>query len=643
MTPLLVASGFITPNILKYYNGLSVWWPLDENDSTLSNIRALNPGVAIGKNIVINGTFATDTTWAKGTGWTISAGTAAATAALAAATLSQSIPMVVGRVYSVAYDVVVTIGSVKVQAGTGNSGTTRSASGTYTETLICTANTTLQFNPVTTFTGTIDNVIVTELSIPPSNCFYTNPTLLVDGDMEAVGTAAWTAGNSATLSKQTGTPFAGSQVLRVARNSVSGPYAGQTILTIGMVYRVYGYVRSDGSATPRITTNGTTTGLYSGTTSTNWQSFDIVFVATATDLNFGTTTNTGTQYAEFDNCTVVLDMSLRLGELLQDGNMEASGTGVWVALNSATLSKQGSAHAGSQCLRVAYGGTNNPVAQQTILVIGKTYRFTGYFRGDGTFAPRVTTLGESIATGTSSTNWQYFDATVLVSRTTFGFQPLITSSGYTEYDDISVTEVSPLVGLPVNGAAIATPTYGHLYRCAQFDGSNDAVNIYSAQLNSIFNPDLFTIIAWARVSAASVWTDSTARGIVRIGVDTNNEFRLRRNTTNNQLNYLWVSGGTSKGTSFNVDSTNTWFMMAMTVDKANDQKRSFYNGLMLETLGSLGAWAGNLGSTICAIGSLSSTGTTPWSGSINDVRLYNRVLNPNEIYNLYKKEWTFYK
>ncbi len=150
-----------------FSNGLVAYWPFDETSGLLS--RVVNPAVATGRNICLTPDFASGTNWVAGTGWAIGSGVATATAALAAATLSQTvIPLVIGRSYNVTFDLTVTIGSVKVQVGSGGNGTTRSANGTYSETIVCTTSTTLFFNPVSTFTGTIDNVVVNELNIPAS-------------------------------------------------------------------------------------------------------------------------------------------------------------------------------------------------------------------------------------------------------------------------------------------------------------------------------------------------------------------------------------------------------------------------------------------------------------------------------------------
>jgi len=78
-------------------------------------------------------------------------------------------------------------------------------------------------------------------------------------------------------------------------------------------------------------------------------------------------------------------------DILIDGDMEVANTSKWAANQNATLSKEtGTPHGGSRVLRVAYTDASNPGAMQTTLLqTGKTYRATGYARGDGTFAPVV--------------------------------------------------------------------------------------------------------------------------------------------------------------------------------------------------------------------------------------------------------------
>jgi hypothetical protein len=466
-----IFNNYLKENILKQ-SGLLAWWPLDD-PSPQPYARVLTPGLSVGRNLVLNATPSSATSWTLNANWAYASNlfthTAGSTATISQA-MSQSLTS--GRAYSVTYIVSgMTTGTITVSLTA--SGTTRSANGTYTETIVITG-TTLTFTPSSTFDGSISGFSVTELNIPPIGCSYSNPTLIADGDMEAVGTASWTAGNSATLSKQTGTPYAGTQCLRVARNGVNIPYAKQTILIIGTVYHVWGYARSDGSATPVIYTNGTGTTLYTGSTTAQWFEFNFVFVATATDINFGSSTVTGTQYVEYDGITVVPDTSLQLGELAQDGDMELAGVVYWGA-SQATITKQTvSPHSGTNCLRVtatASAGARAPQAFQGGLnavksgpcVLGKTYRVQGWCRSDGTQIPKISITGAFVTVGTASTSWQFFDIVGIDSATliVFGFQitgPVGTE--YTEWDDISITEVHPMVGLPTNGVVQQSPPWG---------------------------------------------------------------------------------------------------------------------------------------------------------------------------------------
>jgi len=497
----------------------AVAWPLDETTVTQSYARAVNPATTPTRNIVTNGGFDTDTIWTKAAGTTISGGTANFAASTNSGALRDAtiqFQVATGVVFEMTFTISsYTSGTVNVLGGGGAAGTSRSGLGTYTQYIIPSGGSGLFISTVA-FTGSIDDVIVKQVDIPSSQTTATN--LLTDGTMEAAGVASWTAINSATLTKGTGTPYAGSQVLRVARNGVSTPGAAQTVLTSGNIYRVYGYTRSDGSATP-IVRHGTTT-IFTGTTSTTWQPFDLLFVSTATDVRLSTTTNTGTQYVEFDNVTVATDTSIRSGELLQDGNMEASGTGSYTALNSTTLTKDTSnPQGGTQALRTTFNGTTVG-ATQSLLVIGKTYRLTGYARGDGTAIPRVGDAATSTTfTGTSSSSWQFFDVIKVAANANVALYCSANSSGqYCEFDNISITKISPLVGVPTNGVTLGSSsgTGGHGATAFSFDGTNDNVNIYSSDLNSVLNPNEGTLVAWTKVSGAGVWTDGTTDGILTL-------------------------------------------------------------------------------------------------------------------------------
>lgn len=100
--------------------------------------------------------------------------------------------------------------------------------------------------------------------------------ILTDGDMEASGTAAWTAFDGATLSKEAVNPWAGSQVLRITDTNLGS--ARQSVLVFSDKYRAHGFARGDGSSAPIVRSSGASA-AWTGTSSTAWQEFDVEFTA----------------------------------------------------------------------------------------------------------------------------------------------------------------------------------------------------------------------------------------------------------------------------------------------------------------------------------------------------------------------------
>lgn len=115
-------------------------------------------------NYVTNGTFATDTIWTKGTGWTIAGGVGVATGGISTAISQNIATLEAGRLYTVTYTVSgFSAGTVTVSVG-GTAGTPRASNATFTEAIVCGSTTTLAFTGAA-FTGNVDNVIVTAWSL----------------------------------------------------------------------------------------------------------------------------------------------------------------------------------------------------------------------------------------------------------------------------------------------------------------------------------------------------------------------------------------------------------------------------------------------------------------------------------------------
>lgn len=142
------------------------------------------------------------------------------------------------------------------------------------------------------------------LGIRPRKCALPL-SKLTDGDMEASGTAAWTA-NDSTLSKDTTAPlYQGAQHLRITSTGDTF-YAGQSVMQANATYRVRGACRSgDGVATCKIITSAGAT-VWQGTADTTWQTFDFTFKnGTGSTLYFGSGNN-HPGIVDFDDLTCEL-------------------------------------------------------------------------------------------------------------------------------------------------------------------------------------------------------------------------------------------------------------------------------------------------------------------------------------------------
>lgn len=181
-------------------------------------------------NLVVNGGFYTGSTyWTTTAGWAIT-GTGGGVTAVATATntaLTHALAAVPGTSYNVTYTVTRTLGSVTMSFGGGPSTpVARSASGTYTESVVATSTAALVFTG-TGFSGSIDDVQV----------YQTSPTLLSNGDF-ASGSTGWTLGSGWTV------PAAAAVATAANATALTHTFAP----VVGKTYRVkYTITRSAGT------------------------------------------------------------------------------------------------------------------------------------------------------------------------------------------------------------------------------------------------------------------------------------------------------------------------------------------------------------------------------------------------------------
>jgi len=117
----------------------------------------------VGNDLVTNGTFDEDSDWTKNSGWEINTASGIAVKKTASAnSILHSGILTDAKSYKITFDIQVDVGTLTPYAGT-TAGTAVSTTGTYTQYIKCAGTTNLKFLADSTFLGSIDNVICTEV------------------------------------------------------------------------------------------------------------------------------------------------------------------------------------------------------------------------------------------------------------------------------------------------------------------------------------------------------------------------------------------------------------------------------------------------------------------------------------------------
>ncbi len=244
-------SGYFTGNILSVK--LTDTAGGDNRHYTLSDGRTdytLASGSGLGSDLVTNGTFDTDSDWTKGTGWTISGGTASSDGSQAAGEwlTNDELTFTSGDMLLVEFDITAySAGGVRARF----SSTNRNAVGSYSELL--TADNELPFGVIADadFVGSIDNVSVKQL--PDTGLIlnnftsdhvaeYTYQTSIAhdDGTVAAAWVGSELIVNGTFDTDSDWTKSAGATIATglLTLDSASDVYAYQDIMTIGSRYLV---------------------------------------------------------------------------------------------------------------------------------------------------------------------------------------------------------------------------------------------------------------------------------------------------------------------------------------------------------------------------------------------------------------------
>lgn len=424
-------------------------------------------GVPTGLNLAPNGTFDTDTIYTKGTGWTIAGGVAVATATTGDLTLPlASFTPVIGRTYRVSFDLVLTSGVIRGPLQPANASWNITVGGSITYVEKCTVATAVTFDGVTSFTGTIDNLVIQECLGPAS----------ADG-VEYFGTANGNTVASNIVTEATGAALTGPFTLfrePVATNDLIQSNDLSLIATWNKLRLTSALTATGPNGAVNTASTLTATAAY------GWVYQPLVKASAQRALSFFLKRRTGTGQ-------VLATLGVPNGaEMISNGTFNVDATG-WTA-SSATLSID------TGRLKVTSLGSTQGTAYLVLTtIVGQAYRITATL-GDGDSGANAARI--SIGTAVASTNLlpgQYLTTTtaaglLFVASTTTTYINLqnynITNGLYVLFDNISVMPVAmtpitvPAAWAQVSAlvATVTNPLSGLI-----LETSGDAIDVWCAQ------------------------------------------------------------------------------------------------------------------------------------------------------------------
>jgi hypothetical protein len=165
-----------------------------------------------------------------------------------------------------------------------------------------------------------------------------------------------------------------------------------------------------------------------------------------------------------------------------------------------------------------------------------------------------------------------------------------------------------------------------------FDGLNDGIDIDTAAANCGVWKNGSAFIT-ARISDSGVWTDGTARDILNLRGDGDNFIRLRRVTTNNQLNWRIKMSTVLDSYTETTAAPTTWFTMGLTWQDADGDGDIFfyYNGAQIGTTNTAAVWNAAVPIATGGIGIDDAGAAAYFSGSIGPCYAWNKRLTGAQI------------
>jgi len=178
-----------------------------------------------------------------------------------------------------------------------------------------------------------------------------------------------------------------------------------------------------------------------------------------------------------------------------------------------------------------------------------------------------------------------------------------------------------------------------------FDGSNDYVSIDDDRVFTFSNDTdadyPFSLSAWIK------FADDDSGEIISKNDLTNNEFRFRLDADDKLILYFdGAPGGDISATSVNAISESTWHLVTATYNgsSSNTGIKLYVDGVSIPVTRSTSGTYSYLPNTTSAvyIGARGTTPSNPLNAQIDEVKIFNYELTPQQIRDVYNQGALFY-
>jgi len=317
---------------------------------------------------------------------------------------------------------------------------------------------------------------------------------------------------------------------------------------------------------------------------------------------------------------------------------------------------------------VVVSGSLNPVPANTVLpvisgALGTLSTTNGTWANTPTsFAYQWKRNGANIGGATANT-YTIVTAdigttlTVTVTATNAAGSTPATSAGYTPTYTQKIIAAGPIAYWPQAEAAGATVSldasgggFNGVYTGVTLGGagigdgrtsalfvpaSSSRNNVNVAGLSTALNGAEGTLSLWAQVRAAGVWSDGVNRWIFRLErAAANNIVDIIKRNIAGQLDFNYKANAVAKVVSPAGQNTTAWMHYAITWSAGANQMKAYLNGAQVgSTQVGLGVWQNGTFDQ-ADVGAISSTGSSPYDGSIAHVALFASALSGTQIVTL---------